>query len=242
MPLFNTSNSWRTSSSSSSSRQPKRPPSASRTHPRADPLPPPPPSEPLDQRTASLTQLDSLLIKLTSLISFFHPPPLSALEFAPIASLQNPKLAFSPPNAPVHAYEEELTRLMTELDGVDSGGDEQVRGKRKQLVVEVQEELTRVEEEVRREGWRLQREDKGGKVQAPSVAAASARPAPPRPIPPVSSSSSSPTTAPLPGRFSHPPMTNTTAGLAPLGKATREQVPVSHPHLHRQALSEERGG
>lgn len=56
-----------------------------------------------------------------------------------------PKLAYTPTNAPLHVYYEELSRILTKLDGVQSGGHEDVRLKRRELARRVEREAERVE-------------------------------------------------------------------------------------------------
>lgn len=56
-----------------------------------------------------------------------------------------PKLAYTPTNAPLHAYYEELSRILTRLDGVLSGGHEEVRTRRRELARKVEREAERVE-------------------------------------------------------------------------------------------------
>lgn len=56
-----------------------------------------------------------------------------------------PHLTYSSINAPVHQYEEELNRLLTALDAVESGGDRKIRQSRKELVKQVEKEAQRLE-------------------------------------------------------------------------------------------------
>ncbi|BGP18817.1 hypothetical protein JCM10213v2_006897 [Rhodosporidiobolus nylandii] len=160
----------------------------------------------MDPREKSLKQLDALRAKFTDLVSSFRPPALSTLSFAPTASSSNPKLEFTSQNAPVHGYEEALTRLLTELDGVDSLGEEEIRQRRKGLVKEVEGELGKVEG-MRGKAWRIaqgeEKDEEGAKVPP------HAHPAPP-PVPAVPSSSSAqipprPASAHLPHRPSRDP-------------------------------------
>ncbi|GAA6001872.1 BAG family molecular chaperone regulator [Rhodotorula paludigena] len=148
MPLFNSSNPWRT-------QQPAPAPVPARSHsPRTAapprPRPPAPPADTRDDRTRALDHLALLRTRFHHLARTFHPPPAPALSFQPKATPDSPKLAFDSINAPVHAYEEGLTRLLTELDAVDSGGDPDVRAARKGLVKAVEGEAQRVER------WRRQ--------------------------------------------------------------------------------------
>ncbi|KAI0776745.1 hypothetical protein BD413DRAFT_446705, partial [Trametes elegans] len=56
-----------------------------------------------------------------------------------------PKLAYTPTNAPIHAYEEELSRILSALDAVESRGDAGVRAARRELARMVEREAERVE-------------------------------------------------------------------------------------------------
>ena len=56
-----------------------------------------------------------------------------------------PKLAYSPTNAPLHAYEEELNRILGALDAVESNGDMGVRSARRELARAVEREAEKVE-------------------------------------------------------------------------------------------------
>ncbi|EKM52673.1 uncharacterized protein PHACADRAFT_198720 [Phanerochaete carnosa HHB-10118-sp] len=62
-------------------------------------------------------------------------------------------LAFTPTNVSVHAYEEELSRVLTRLDDVLSGGDERVRQCRRELVRKVEREAERIEK-MKKQIWR----------------------------------------------------------------------------------------
>ncbi|GAA5934399.1 hypothetical protein JCM3775_000348 [Rhodotorula graminis] len=150
MPTFNTSNPWRSRSQPPAPRHtrpaPSAPPPSSLSTPTSRPRTPPAPEpEPVDDRTRSLTALAQLAARFHHLQRDLALPAPSALVFTPKASSSSPKLAFTPVNAPVHAYEEALTRLLTELDAVDSAGDLAVRAQRKNLVTAVEGEAQRVE-------------------------------------------------------------------------------------------------
>ncbi|KAI0830252.1 hypothetical protein BC628DRAFT_1287441, partial [Trametes gibbosa] len=56
-----------------------------------------------------------------------------------------PKLAYTPANAPLHAYEEELSRILSALDAVESHGDTGIRAARRELARMVEREAERVE-------------------------------------------------------------------------------------------------
>lgn len=77
-------------------------------------------------------------------------------------SYQGAKLAFTHTNIPIRAYDEELNRILTKLDGVESWGIKKVREKRKAVVRAVEEAAGRLEV-AWREVWRMYVE--GGKEE-----------------------------------------------------------------------------
>ncbi|KAF7792854.1 hypothetical protein EIP86_003955 [Pleurotus ostreatoroseus] len=99
-------------------------------------------------------------------ISRYTSVPTTGVALAPIAEsetedeqrAQVPKLAYTPTNAPVHVYEEELNRMLTQLDEVQSGGDAQVRGRRRELARRIEREAERVER-VKVAVWKAWREN-----------------------------------------------------------------------------------
>lgn len=93
-------------------------------------------------RLTRLQALSTLETKLNTLKSNFEQP--SQLTFQP-SSFTGGKLAFTPENAPFLAYEDALTSLLIALDGVESGGMDEIRMGRKKLVREVEEELVRLD-------------------------------------------------------------------------------------------------
>lgn len=93
-------------------------------------------------RLTRLQALANLEAKLATLKANFVLP--SQLTFQP-SSLASGKLAFTPENAPFLAYEDALTSLLIALDGVESGGMDEIRVGRKKLVREVEEELGRLD-------------------------------------------------------------------------------------------------
>ena len=164
-PAFGSSNPWRSRSqpppvqrraargpqqhqqppaSSSSEQAPSAPPS--RKAAQEEPEEEKKEEEPVvDERTQRLQELDRLAARFQDLERNFSPPPAAKLVFQPRASLTAPKLEYNSTNAPIHGYEEGLTRLLTELDGVESGGDVKVRTTRKALATKVEGEAQRVE-------------------------------------------------------------------------------------------------
>ncbi|KAK0212701.1 hypothetical protein DFS33DRAFT_57355 [Desarmillaria ectypa] len=66
-----------------------------------------------------------------------------------------PKLAYTNRNTPLHAYNESLSRLLVQLDAVESWGEQEVRERRKHVVSMVETEAARVER-----GWNTMWEGK----------------------------------------------------------------------------------
>lgn len=74
-----------------------------------------------------------------------------------LADAETPKLAFNTPaNKDVQLYEEELVRLLTKLDGIESHGDDGVKKARKGLAVEIEEALSGLDQ-LKAFGWDAQR-------------------------------------------------------------------------------------
>lgn len=69
----------------------------------------------------------------------------SSLQVEVEKSGEDASLAYTPTNVPLHAYEEELSRILTALDGVQSGGEREVRNRRRELVRKVEREAERIE-------------------------------------------------------------------------------------------------
>lgn len=102
--------------------------------------------EALELKLKRLESLKLLQNKFNSLQINFKEP--NYLDFQPnnnIDDLDNLKLAFTSNNAPFLAFEDSLTRLLIELDGVESGGEEEIRNSRKHLVREIEAELEHLE-------------------------------------------------------------------------------------------------
>jgi hypothetical protein len=118
-------------------------------------------------RKAAFAALDAFSKTFRELRAGFSPPPV--IEFlvdgvatpvptanVPLPSLAvsfdsdeeqatAPRLAFTPASKPLHAYDEELVRLLGRLDAVESGGDLRVRNRRRALVRRVEGEAVRME-------------------------------------------------------------------------------------------------
>ncbi|OSC96405.1 hypothetical protein PYCCODRAFT_1481950 [Trametes coccinea BRFM310] len=104
-------------------------------------------------RKLSLTQIKDVEDALRKLQSTFEFP--EHLDFVnPVSSEATDDsdepgpLAYTPNNTPVHAYEHALNQLLIKLDGIESNGDLQVRGRRKEVVREVERALEAMERRV----------------------------------------------------------------------------------------------
>ncbi|KDN51027.1 hypothetical protein RSAG8_00656, partial [Rhizoctonia solani AG-8 WAC10335] len=178
--------------------------------------PSPAPSFASDASDASLNSISLLQGKYESLRSGFTFP--SDLTFAPAKGpttpASTPSLPYNPTNAPVHAYENALTNLLTELDAVESFGDEHVRDVRRSLVKSVEAELE-VLEEKKREAWRNQQEVK---VVAPVPVESTPRTVEPESVP-------APAPAPAAGSPLGSPV-EPTAETAPEPEVVEEHAPT----------------
>jgi len=120
-------------------------------------------------RRMALSTISSISSKFNTLVSSFHPPneidyrteggdalgvvsipvhyPFEQFDGSSMTSTSQsiPKLAYTTTNKPIHAYIEDLNRLLSALDAIESGGDGLVRGKRKQLAQAVESEAQRLD-------------------------------------------------------------------------------------------------
>lgn len=105
----------------------------------------------------TIQEIEDQLRKLEA--SFVFPPHLDFPEFvadgtsdespsSPTGTDSEFKLAFTPNNKGIHAYEHALNELLTKLDAVESQGDVEVRGRRKEVVGEVEKALNQVSRKV----------------------------------------------------------------------------------------------
>ncbi|EIN05927.1 hypothetical protein PUNSTDRAFT_127808 [Punctularia strigosozonata HHB-11173 SS5] len=83
------------------------------------------------------------------------PPPTPSLSSDTVDSGETetentPRLAYTHNNTPLHAYAEQLNRLLISLDTVESGGDKAVRERRKEMVRKVEAEAENLDR------WRKQ--------------------------------------------------------------------------------------
>ncbi|KAL5520317.1 hypothetical protein ACEPAG_9531 [Sanghuangporus baumii] len=100
----------------------------------------------------ALASIKSARDRFDSLLASFSFP--ESLEFdlnvVPQGE-ERPKLTYSKINAPVHAHEDTLVKLLQTLDAIESHGDSTVRERRRDLVREVEKELERIDAEIRRQ-------------------------------------------------------------------------------------------
>ncbi|KAG8733191.1 hypothetical protein FRC11_008050 [Ceratobasidium sp. 423] len=87
--------------------------------------------------------------------SFIFPGKLDFLNSISDPNTVTPKLAYTPNNAPLHRYEHLLTGLLTELDAVESYGQESIRKARKDAIRLIEQELGELDVRKLRE-WRGQ--------------------------------------------------------------------------------------
>ena len=136
-------------------------PSSTTSQPPATPAPAP---EERESTHLSLRTISSLQSKFEALKMDFKFPP--SIDFIatdgsvitlPSNSNSNStpsggsayngaKLAFTPTNIPIRAYDEELNKILVKLDAVESCGVERVRERRKAVVRAIEQEAGRVEE------------------------------------------------------------------------------------------------
>ncbi|CAE6505433.1 unnamed protein product [Rhizoctonia solani] len=128
----------------------------------AEPEPEPELEEPQVDAAPSYAAIQSIISSLANLQSEFTFP--THLDFLPGPLL---KLAYTPNNAPLHGHEHALTGLLTQLDAVESYGDDVVRKARKarkKAVGPIEKELERLDG-MKSEAWKqstkLEPEDSG---------------------------------------------------------------------------------
>lgn len=112
---------------------------------------PPPAASTPNSHAASFTSLNAIQSQFDALKAAFSFP--ANAEFASSSSPSDvPKLTYASVNVPIHQYENELVKLLTKLDAIESDGAESIRGARKALVIAVEKELSRLDEQ-KREVW-----------------------------------------------------------------------------------------
>ncbi|RPD63404.1 hypothetical protein L227DRAFT_651052 [Lentinus tigrinus ALCF2SS1-6] len=81
-------------------------------------------------------------------LDFVNPVPSDAASIESADSNEPGQLAYTSNNTPVHAYENALNALLIRLDAVESNGDLEVRGRRKEIVKEVERALEHIERRI----------------------------------------------------------------------------------------------
>ncbi|KAH9921172.1 uncharacterized protein B0H18DRAFT_571848, partial [Fomitopsis serialis] len=140
-------------------------------------------------RRTSLGAIQEIEDALHTLQASFAFP--TQLDFSPSADSENQKqlgaqngLMYTSNNRAVHSYEHALNALLERLDAVDSRGDLEVRGRRKDVVREVENALKEVERRVE-ESRERSREREGARTPLAEAPAAQE----PEPVPAVDPSS-----------------------------------------------------
>jgi hypothetical protein len=134
---------------------------------------PAPPSTPAPAPTATFTRkpsleaLDRLSTTFSHLTSTFTLPAADFSRPSTPGRSSSPTthLSFTTANRPIHEYEAALSKLLTELDAVDSDGDDAVRMRRRELVKSVEAALAELDAAIA-----AQRREHDQDLQEPSVA------------------------------------------------------------------------
>ncbi|KAH9922248.1 uncharacterized protein B0H18DRAFT_1212717 [Fomitopsis serialis] len=149
-------------------------------------------------RRTSLGAIQEIEDALHTLQASFAFP--TQLDFSPSADSENQKqlgaqngLMYTSNNRAVHSYEHALNALLERLDAVDSRGDLEVRGRRKDVVREVENALKEVERRVE-ESRERSREREGARTPLAEAPAAQE----PEPVPAVDPSSQADATEDVP--------------------------------------------
>jgi hypothetical protein len=93
--------------------------------------------------TASISALDNIASELDLVRDSFTFPP--SLSFGPSTADSAPNLLFNKVNSGYHTQANKLLQLLLAADGVSSGGDREVRKRRKEVVKAVEEEIEELE-------------------------------------------------------------------------------------------------
>ncbi|TBU59990.1 hypothetical protein BD310DRAFT_976159 [Dichomitus squalens] len=108
-------------------------------------------------RKLSLAEIKEVEDALRKLETTFEFP--AQLDFVSDPLPSPSALGYTTNNAPVHAYEHALNQLLTRLDGVESNGDDEVRGRRREVVKEVERALEAMERRVEESRGRSRERD-----------------------------------------------------------------------------------
>ncbi|KAF7795091.1 hypothetical protein EIP86_006236 [Pleurotus ostreatoroseus] len=95
------------------------------------------------------------------------PTPVEPETLTSTSEDQDDQLAFTPRNKPIRAYEHALNGLLTQLDAVASGGDAEVRGRRKEVINQVEDALVEMERKVREASRERRQRDAAAAVPEP---------------------------------------------------------------------------
>jgi hypothetical protein len=139
--------------------------SAETSTPAPPPTPAPAPTATFT-RKPSLETLDRLSTTFSHLTSTFTLPSVDFSRPSTPGRSSSPTthLSFTTANRPIHEYEAALSKLLTELDAVDSDGDDAVRTRRRELVKSVETALAELDAAIA-----AQRREHDQDLQEPSV-------------------------------------------------------------------------
>jgi hypothetical protein len=155
-----------TSPSTSSSTAPVPAATSAETSAPASPATPAPAPTATFTRQPSLETLDRLSTTFSHITSTFTLPTVdfSRPSTPDRSSSPTTHLSFTTANRPIHEYEAALSKLLTELDAVDSDGDDAVRMRRRELVKSVEAALADLDAAIA-----AQRREHDQHLQEPSV-------------------------------------------------------------------------
>lgn len=109
---------------------------------------------PSDETSAAMAAIDHIEERFVNLSYDFKFPTSPDFTLSPSTDSATSALLYTPTNAPIRAYEHSLTSLLTDLDAVESFGDDEVRHARKEMVKRIEHALVVLESE-KEEAWRV---------------------------------------------------------------------------------------
>lgn len=110
-------------------------------------------TSPTSAALAAIDFIEERFVNLSYDFKFTSTPDFASSNSSFSHNTASSALLDTPTNAPIRAYEQSLASLLTDLDAIESFGDEDVRHARKEMVVRVEHALAALESE--KEGaWR----------------------------------------------------------------------------------------
>ena len=106
------------------------------------------PSPPAKKSDPRLTAVEAIQSSFENLRSTFVFPTEVSFNDSPADGNPISKLAYSSINKPIREYEQALNKLISELDEISSSGDETLRLKRKQAVLDIEKAIEELEGQI----------------------------------------------------------------------------------------------